>query len=359
MAFKSFFTASNIASNLAALKSNLIAHKSDNSELRLRMNVLASMLAFIVDHANEFDSLCQFNIDTIGERLMGLVRTPVQGTVEPWVDTVIALIYRFVVEFDLCNRVEISELQVFQKYVRDNLDSFAGPDRVFIEYARQEMPIQILKSLLNDEGLGSVRNIASFRSEVDAKLLAWEESLEKRRKEVVELSEALDSHKIGFNFVGLSEGFASLKRSKEKELSSLYFNMRSLGFLTVIPLMVELSFFLLAPGVMGKIESVQMAALGLISVSMTLLFVYFFRLAVRSADMCKAQLLQIELRLTLCQFIQDYARYSKEIKESNPNSLEKFESLIFSGIVSSDEKLPSTFDGMDQMANFVKSMRGK
>ena len=97
----------------------------------------------------------------------------------------------------------------------------------------------------------------------------------------------------------------------------------------------------------------------LFSLSLTVLLVYFFRISVRSTDSCKAQLLQVELRKTLCRFIQNYATYSKDIKEKNPDSLSKFESLIFSGIVSNEEKLPSTFDGIDQVANFVKAMRAK
>jgi len=34
----------------------------------------------------------------------------------------------------------------------------------------------------------------------------------------------------------------------------------------------------------------------------------------------------------------------------NTGALEKFESLIFSGFTSNSEILPSTFDGMDQIA---------
>lgn len=67
--------------------------------------------------------------------------------------------------------------------------------------------------------------------------------------------------------------------------------------------------------------------------------------------------MQLELRMTLCQFIQSYAEKSKELKVVNKEGFEKFENLIFSSIVSSDEKIPSTFDGMEHITNFVKNFK--
>jgi hypothetical protein len=94
-------------------------------------------------------------------------------------------------------------------------------------------------------------------------------------------------------------------------------------------------------------------------VAITLLFLYFFRIALRKADSCRAQLIQVRLRMTLCRFIQSYADYSGEIKAKNGEALTKFENLIFAGIVGSDDKLPSTFDGIEQLATFAKSITGK
>lgn len=67
--------------------------------------------------------------------------------------------------------------------------------------------------------------------------------------------------------------------------------------------------------------------------------------------------MQIELRQTLCQFIQSYAGYSSEIKKQDAGALEKFESIIFSGVLSDPEKLPSTYDGMGQIGNLIKSIK--
>ena len=45
------------------------------------------------------------------------------------------------------------------------------------------------------------------------------------------------------------------------------------------------------------------------------------------------------------------------MKKQDSSALEKFESLIFSGVVSDPEKLPSTFDGVEQIGNLIKSIK--
>jgi len=59
-----------------------------------------------------------------------------------------------------------------------------------------------------------------------------------------------------------------------------------------------------------------------------------------------AQMMQLELRMALCQFIHNHA-----------DDYEKFENIIFSPLVSSDDKIPTTFDGMEQLAKLVSEFR--
>ncbi|ELB1136149.1 hypothetical protein QQ214_000516 [Vibrio parahaemolyticus] len=92
-------------------------------------------------------------------------------------------------------------------------------------------------------------------------------------------------------------------------------------------------------------------------VSIEIILIYFFRVILIHYKEAKTQIMQIELRMTLCQFIESYTSYSKEIKEQDSNALEKFENIIFSGILSDTEKLPSTFDGFEQLGSLVKSLK--
>lgn len=92
-------------------------------------------------------------------------------------------------------------------------------------------------------------------------------------------------------------------------------------------------------------------------ISIEVVLVYFFRIILLNHRSIEAQKIQIELRKTLCQFIQSYAEYAAKIKTQDSASLEKFENLIFSGILSNPEKLPSTFDGLDQIGELVKKVK--
>ena len=67
-------------------------------------------------------------------------------------------------------------------------------------------------------------------------------------------------------------------------------------------------------------------------VSIELISLYLFRVILTHYNSIKTQIMQLELRQTLCQFIQSYVEYAKEIKEKDGDSLEKFENLIFSSI---------------------------
>ncbi|MGC4062247.1 MAG: hypothetical protein QM749_15930 [Aquabacterium sp.] len=89
-----------------------------------------------------------------------------------------------------------------------------------------------------------------------------------------------------------------------------------------------------------------------------LLFIYFFRVILSNYHSIRKQMLQIELRKSLCEFIQSYADYAKGIKEKDKTALEKFENLIFSGIVMDDQNLPSTFDGLEQIAKLIEAAKG-
>lgn len=62
--------------------------------------------------------------------------------------------------------------------------------------------------------------------------------------------------------------------------------------------------------------------------------------------------------MTLCEFIQSYADYAGDIAAKNPGTLEKFEGVIFSGLQASEEKLPNTFDGIEQIGGLIERLRG-
>jgi hypothetical protein len=131
------------------------------------------------------------------------------------------------------------------------------------------------------------------------------------------------------------------------------------GGLLLIPALTDLGLIAMGYINLSHTQTPSLIAGGIISLTCTLILLYFFRILLRDVDSKDAQLMQIRLRMTLCQFVQSYATYATGIKEKNADLLSKFESLIFSGIVGTQDKLPSTFDGLEQIAALLKTATGK
>jgi hypothetical protein len=93
-------------------------------------------------------------------------------------------------------------------------------------------------------------------------------------------------------------------------------------------------------------------------IAVEIIMLFFFRIVLTQFRSVKAQLLQVDLRISLCQFIESYAEYVSKLREKDSTALSKFEALIFSGLVAEESGIPSTFDGVEQVANLVRSLRG-
>ena len=135
--------------------------------------------------------------------------------------------------------------------------------------------------------------------------------------------------------------------------------MYGLGILSVLIILPVLAEFIF---IYRNIEDINSIKDGLIAsilpaLSLVAIFIYYFRVLLFNYKSVKSQLLQIDLRKTLCRFIQSYSDYSADIKKQDSESLSKFENIIFSGIISDDGKLPSTYDGLEQIVKLIKSAK--
>jgi predicted signal transduction protein with EAL and GGDEF domain len=73
----------------------------------------------------------------------------------------------------------------------------------------------------------------------------------------------------------------------------------------------------------------------------------------------KAQLLQLDLRQSLCAFIESYVDFAQEKKSKGVEALSRFEMLIFAGISPDVNNIPNTFDGVEQLAKLIKELKLK
>lgn len=213
-----------------------------------------------------------------------------------------------------------------------------------------------LSSAIQSADISKVEEFIRTRDETVSKIDTWNSEFEAKKAAVEILKDKLDTYETGFNFVGLYQGFSALKKEKVDLVPSLEKRFTGLAAGIVIIPILELIWVLFN----YKSLNTNLGILGFIAlptISIIIILYYFLRVSLIDLKSLKSQIMQLELRMTLCQFIQSYAEKSKELKEHNKEGFEKFESLIFSSIVSSDDKIPSTFDGMEQLSSLLKNFK--
>ena len=213
-----------------------------------------------------------------------------------------------------------------------------------------------LSSAIQSADISKVEEFIRTRDETVSKIDTWNSEFEAKKAAVEILKDKLDTYETGFNFVGLYQGFSALKKEKVDLVPSLEKRFTGLAAGIVIIPILELIWVLFN----YKSLNTNLGILGFIAlptISIIIILFYFLRISLIDLKSLKSQIMQLELRMTLCQFIQSYAEKSKELKEHNKEGFEKFESLIFSSIVSSDDKIPSTFDGMEQLFSLLKNFK--
>lgn len=243
--------------------------------------------------------------------------------------------------------------------------------------------IDILNNLLGDRSyeafLNYERNVKEaeekleiIQSNVTARTSRLESFLENKERKVNDLANLLEKYKTAFNFVGLYDGFNNLSEIKNNQKMKTYYFAIFLGFLLILVPLLSIIFqsymvFWVSDTVFDfktlTVTSQFNWAKVLPFLGLEFIMIYLFRIVLNRLNTLQTEIVQIELRKSLCQFIQDYARYAKELREQSSNDkekvnlLEKFENIIFSNILSQPEKVPSTFDGLEQLSNFLKEFK--
>lgn len=198
------------------------------------------------------------------------------------------------------------------------------------------------------ETVDSLRNNQSF---IQDKIT----SINTLKKDIEEIEKSLNDQKREYNFVGLSDGFSKLRETKENELKTEKETYRNL-MLTIIALI-----FIKTVGSLIYLWSNNPINLIFIAITVATIFflfilLYFFRISLVNIKSIKSQILQIDLRLTLCQFIHNYETDTTKLRSKDmKESFDKFESVIFAPIVATEDQMPSTFDGLEQLTGLLSS----
>lgn len=312
-----------------------------------RNNLIRLVVNSMESKSEEWDSMCQINIEWVGDHFMGRLSENDGELSKERLDDICALCFRFLFELYLSIKNDLSiDFERARRFVFENIQLFESHAKEQIEYAIREMPISIFKHITNSEEISSIKTLSSTVEHASKLKTEWDKELREKETRVNNLKESLIKYENAYNFVGLFEGFDELGRTKEKEQKKIFWGLLLLALLIICPIITQLIV------IYAHLENISVIKEGLIvsifpTVSLVAIAVYYFRVLLFNFKSVKSQLLQIDLRKTLCRFIQHYASYSSEIKNKDSESLAKFENIVFSGIVTDEGNLPSTYDGLE------------
>lgn len=339
------------------LKSMLKIKYSDDFE-KLRNGYIFHILESMVKNAREWDENTQFNITKTSKNLRENLTAFENDTKDrDSLDRMFVLLFRFYSEFQLYKATEeFDHYSEMRKFARNNIGAFSTTCENQINYTLLDMPTSILKHLLSNQDFSTLRDFLKLKNQATKLKLEWEADLKVREEEVNKFKTSLESYKDGFNFVALYDGFKGMGKAKDKELKAARYLLLSIGI--IIPAVIGFGLWHII-NLKEHMQSIYDLVMFIPATAMSLVLIYYFRISLLNYNSIRAQKMQIELRKSLCQFIQDYSKYSSQISKENAGLLTKFEEVIFSNIMTSEDKIPSTFDGLEQIATLIKAVKTK
>ncbi|WP_311747061.1 hypothetical protein [Proteus terrae] len=194
--------------------------------------------------------------------------------------------------------------------------------------------------------------ISNFNNEIEdlfnEKSKVIKDDLDVKQTKIDELKKYLENLSSGYNFAGLTKAYHDIYCSKNKERWVSLVVLLLLGFISICPVGYKI--------ITEKIDEFNdIMIFKYIGYSaLTIISLYFFRVALQNYNSIKAELTQINLRKNLCMFVDNYSDFSKT--KDNRDALEKFENIIFSNIQLNENNIPSTFDGLEQLASLIESL---
>lgn len=229
--------------------------------------------------------------------------------------------------------------------------------RRYVKLAERDLPFQIFKELFHSNDIKNLSDLNTNLKQAKSLAESWDQSFNNKKEEVENLERKLSETKLTYDFLGLNKGFQQLYDQKKEELKSRKDGYSAFGAMLFFTPLCSIALFVFLYFSLGEQGFKFIIYLAFpITTFMVILF-YFVRVGLQHVRSVQSQMMQLELRMALCQFIHNYAEDSEKLHAKNKAGFEKFENIIFSPLVSSDDKIPTTFDGMEQLAKLVSEFR--
>ena len=322
---------------------------------REQYELITVVASSMIDYPALWEEQCLFNIHYIGENFKSLIKNFLLDFSDKNLLYLYGDIVRFLAELNLSFQQKEYSVNpgnsLFPIIKRLKEQMFYSGERHSdgLNYAFYKMPIDILCFYMGNQGFKTFFEFDERKNALETSITKYWDEIQQKIDEVNVLKDKLDEYKTAFNFVGLSKGFESLLEQKN-EAKKKTFGLLVLLAITVA-LTLAISFSVQTTGAVFSWQSM------LPIIGLEFVLIYFFRVVLTHYHSIQTQIMQLELRQSLCQFIQSYAEYAKKIKTDDKDALEKFENLIFSSILSNPDKVPGTFDGVEGLTSLLKELK--
>lgn len=187
----------------------------------------------------------------------------------------------------------------------------------------------------------------SMKEDLNNEKALIDKKLSEYQNRADEIKQFIKDQQTNLNFVGLSKAFKQLIDEKTEVKNKI--ENRLLSFfiaLIIVPAIVAAIIYFVNVNYYTCVPAT----------TIELMLLYGFRLLYQQYLFVKSELLQLNLRYSLCAFIESYMEFKKNNKD---NTVDLFEQLIFSNIISDEKKVPATVDGLESIAKIIESIKCK
>lgn len=369
-----------LSSNVNTLKKlfNVVQNISYEDDFDTeKMNTIGTILSLMLKDTKNWDENTKITSSYIGDTFISKVNRILEEDIKTnssSFDEIFSCLFRYYLEMDLSSPRLDDAMYIsnIKEFAINNLEKFTLRAPGQILYGLNSLPIDVLKKLISSKEIKNINDyidtikdskkqteiiiskytdeMEKYKLEAEKKQKDWKDYISTKQDEITEIKKSLENYGEAFNFVGLYEGFKNLSNEKKIEKKWSFWTVITLGLCVLIPLAFEFyQFSVLAPQFKNPYDIISLIPV----FSIVFILVYYFRIALQNHSSVKAQLSQIELRKTLCQFIQSYGDYAAKAKADDKESLSKFENIIFSNIITDENNIPATFDGFHQITKLI------
>lgn len=339
-------------------------NKYNETEMKY-FELLRDFIKFFIENFETYESHCKYSMPIISGGTLEFRIRSLEGDHKKIFDlfTIIGVI---VWEKKLVSKEYYgNEADIARLFSSSNND-LSRKDQDYIEYIKNSILLYWAR-VGNEDYVSRAENI---NKKIEEKINSISSIYENWEKELHRLEDISKNRRSNLNFVGLSAGYQDLLNNKRQEMI-IYSASMAIFFALIFSTPLFIPSLMQAMGYVvydntnptsGLVFWSNLTSRLAVCAPFFLIFLYAFRISLRNFQSVRAQIVQLQIRQAVCQFIEAYSDFVRRqpVKDTEKiDHLKKFESLIFSGLTPDPDSVPSTFDGFDQLVEAAKAIRGK